>query len=65
MKLDQMLMSMGRYSTALHSLSEWADQILPMISHISEVYGELDTVELASEQHKVSSILMIAISIFC
>lgn len=53
MKLEQTLISMGRTSSAIQSLSEWADQLLPTLQDDSDVYGDVDTVELASEHLRV------------
>lgn len=53
MKLEQTLISMGRTSSAIQSLSEWADQLLPTLQDESDVYGDVDTVELASEHLRV------------
>ena len=53
MKLEQTLISMGRTSTAIQSLSEWADQLLPPLQDEGDLYGDIDTVDIASEHLRV------------
>ncbi len=53
-KLDEALLSSGRLSDALQSLLEWLGKSEAYLSEDQPILGDLDTVSLLIEQHKVS-----------
>ncbi len=52
-KLDEALMSSGRISDAVQSLMEWLQKAEAYLSEEQPILGDLDTVHILSEQHKV------------
>ena len=57
-KLDQALLSSGRVSDALQSLLDWLLKAEVYLGEDQPVLGDLDTVSILTEQHKVSLVLM-------
>lgn len=53
-KLDEALLSSGRISDALQSLLEWLAKAEAYLSEDQPILGDLDTVNILIEQHKVS-----------
>lgn len=53
-KLDEALLSSGRFSDALASLLEWLGKAEAYLSEDQPILGDLDTVNILIEQHKVS-----------
>ncbi len=54
-KLDEALLTSGRVSDALQSLLEWLHKAEATISSEQNVLGDLDTVHMLYEQHRVGS----------
>ncbi len=61
-KLDEALMSSGRFSDALQSLLEWLGKAEAYLSEEQPILGDLDTVNILIEQHKVSESLFTYLS---
>lgn len=55
-KLDEALLTSGRVSDALHSLLDWLQKAEATLSDDLHVLGDLDTVHMLIEQHRVSVI---------
>lgn len=53
-KLDEALVSSGRISDALASLLEWLNKAETYLGEDQPILGDLDTVNILIEQHKVS-----------
>lgn len=54
-KLDEALLSSGRFADALQSLLEWLGKAETYLSEDQPILGDLDTVHILTEQHKVHS----------
>ena len=52
-KLDEALLSSGRFSDAIQSLMEWLSKAEAYLSEDQPILGDLDTVNILTEQHKV------------
>ena len=52
-KLDEALLSSGRFSDAIQSLMEWLTKAEAYLSEDQPILGDLDTVNILIEQHKV------------
>ena len=52
-KLDEALLSSGRVSDAIQSLMEWLAKADSYLTEDQPVLGDLDTVSILVEQHKV------------
>ena len=52
-KLDEALLSSGRVSDAVQSLHEWLQKAEAYLSEDQPILGDLDTVTILCEQHKV------------
>ena len=52
-KLDEGLMSSGRLADALNSLLDWLAKAEAYLVEDQPVYGDLDTVNILIEKHKV------------
>ena len=52
-KLDEALLSSGRFTDALQSLLEWLTKAESYLSEVQPILGDLDTVNILIEQHKV------------
>ena len=55
-KLDEALLSSGRVSDAVQSLHEWLQKAEAYLSEDQPILGDLDTVTILCEQHKVMCI---------
>ena len=53
-KLDEALLSSGRVSDAVQSLHEWLQKAEAYLSEDQPILGDLDTVTILCEQHKVT-----------
>jgi len=53
MKLDEALLSSGRISDALQALMEWLGKAESYLTEDQPTLGDLDTVNMLLEQHKV------------
>jgi len=53
-KLDEALLSSGRFSDAINSLTEWLGKAEGYLTEDQPVLGDLDTVTILTEHHKVS-----------
>ena len=56
-KLDEALLSSGRFSDAMQSLLEWLAKAESYLAEDQPILGDLDTVNILIEQHKVSDAL--------
>ena len=52
-KLDEALLSSGRVSDALHALMQWLSKAESFLTEDQPTLGDLDTVSMLLEQHKV------------
>ena len=52
-KLDEALLTSGRVSDALHSLLDWLQKAEATLADDLPVLGDLDTVHMLIEQHRV------------
>ena len=52
-KLDEALLSSGRVSDALEALMEWLAKVESYLTEDQPTLGDLDTVSMLLEQHKV------------
>ena len=52
-KLDEALLSSGRFSDAVQSLMEWLSKAEAYLGEDQPILGDLDTVSILIEQHKV------------
>lgn len=52
-KLDEALLSSGRFSDAVQSLLEWLGKAEAYLAEDQPILGDLDTVGILTEQHKV------------
>jgi dystonin len=52
-KLDEALLSSGRFSDALQALTEWLGKAESYLTEDQPTLGDLDTVTILIEQHKV------------
>jgi len=52
-KLDEALLSSGRVSDALQALMEWLSKAESYLTEDQPTLGDLDTVSMLLEQHKV------------
>ena len=55
-KLDEALLSSGRVSDALQALLDWLGKAESYLTEDQPVLGDLDTVTMLLEQHKVCAI---------
>ena len=53
-KLDEALMSSGRVSDAMANLMEWLGKAESYLAEDQPILGDLDTVNILIEQHRVS-----------
>ena len=53
-KLDEALLSSGRFTDALQSLLEWLNKAEGYLGEDQPTLGDIDTVNILIEQHKVS-----------
>ena len=54
-KLDEALLTSGRVADALSSMLEWLGKIQSSLAEDQPILGDLDTVSMLIEQHKVRS----------
>ena len=54
-KLDEALLSSGRFADALQALMEWLVKAESYVTEDQPTLGDLDTVNVLIEQHKVIS----------
>ena len=52
-KLDEALLSAGRFSDAFQALMEWLTKAENLLMEDHPVLGDLDTVNILMDQHKV------------
>ena len=53
-KLDEALLTSGRVADALSSMLEWLSKVQTSLAEEQPILGDLDTVSMLIEQHKVS-----------
>ena len=54
-KLDEALLTSGRVADALSSMLEWLGKVQTSLAEDQPILGDLDTVSMLIEQHKVRS----------
>lgn len=54
-KLDEALLTSGRVADALSSMVEWLSKVQSSLGEDQPILGDLDTVSMLIEQHKVST----------
>ena len=52
--MDEALLTSGRFSDALEALMEWLEKAEGYLTEDQPTLGDLDTVTILIEQHKVS-----------
>ena len=60
-KLDEALVSSGRISDALASLLEWLNKAETYLAEDQPILGDLDTVNILIEQHRVRLVMLLLI----